>query len=276
MVMPLPARPSKPPGFIELTMGSAGELALRYFVLAGIAWMLGYVIFKRRWFHRKIIQSFPQSPEVRREMAWSALSIVIFAAVGAATIYAVRAGWTRMYGKLGSHSTAWFWSSIVCAIFLHDTWFYWTHRLMHHPRLFRVFHRVHHLSRNPTPWAAYAFSPLEAVMQAAIFPLIAFLIPIHHYAFGIFMLWQIAYNIAGHTGYEYHPRWLMRSRLRYLLNTPTNHIQHHETLRGNYGLYFNFWDQLMGTNHADYESRYTEVITRPKQAADANNVQESA
>ena len=48
MVMPLPARPSKPPGFIELTMGSAGELALRYFVLAGIAWMLGYVIFKRR------------------------------------------------------------------------------------------------------------------------------------------------------------------------------------------------------------------------------------
>lgn len=269
--MPLPARPLKPPGFLELTMRSAGELGLRYVVLAGVAWMLGYVIFKRRWFHRKIIQSFPRSPEVRREMAWSALSIVIFAAVGTATIYAARAGWTRIYGKLGSHSTAWFWCSIVCAIFLHDAWFYWTHRLMHHPRLFRLFHRVHHLSRNPTPWAAYAFSPLEAVMQAAIFPLVAVLIPIHPYAFGIFMLWQLAYNIAGHTGYEYHPRWLMGSRLRYFLNTPTNHIQHHETLRGNYGLYFNYWDRLMGTNHAEYEARYTETITRPRQASDATD-----
>jgi sterol desaturase/sphingolipid hydroxylase (fatty acid hydroxylase superfamily) len=39
---------------------------------------------------------------------------------------------------------------------------------------------------------------------------------------------------------------------------------HHETLRGNYGLYFNIWDRLMGTNHAQYEARFREVTTRPK------------
>jgi sterol desaturase/sphingolipid hydroxylase (fatty acid hydroxylase superfamily) len=37
---------------------------------------------------------------------------------------------------------------------------------------------------------------------------------------------------------------------------------HHETLRGNYGLYFNVWDRLMGTNHANYESRFVEVTSR--------------
>lgn len=35
-------------------------------------------------------------------------------------------------------------------------------------------------------------------------------------------------------------------------------------LKGNYGLYFNVWDRLMGTNHPDYEARFREVTTRPK------------
>lgn len=47
--------------------------------------------------------------------------------------------------------------------------------------------------------------------------------------------------------------------LKCFLNTPTNHAMHHEKLRGNYGLYFNVWDRLLGTNHSDYEKRFCEV-----------------
>jgi lathosterol oxidase len=39
---------------------------------------------------------------------------------------------------------------------------------------------------------------------------------------------------------------------------------HHESMRGNYGLYFNIWDRLMGTNHKDYEQRFREVTSRRK------------
>ncbi|MEZ0388978.1 MAG: sterol desaturase family protein, partial [Verrucomicrobium sp.] len=39
---------------------------------------------------------------------------------------------------------------------------------------------------------------------------------------------------------------------------------HHEYYRGNYGLYFNVWDRLMGTNHEKYEERFAEVTNRPK------------
>jgi sterol desaturase/sphingolipid hydroxylase (fatty acid hydroxylase superfamily) len=81
------------------------------------------------------------------------------------------------------------------------------------------------------------------------------------------MLWQIAYNIVGHSGYEVHPRWLMNTPLKYLMNTPTNHVMHHESMRGNYGLYFNFWDRLMGTNHATYEERFRQVTSPKKQPA---------
>ncbi len=99
-------------------------------------------------------------------------------------------------------------------------------------------------------------------MQAAIFPLAVIIMPMHPLAFAVFMGWQITDNVLGHTGYEFHPRWLMRSPLRFVLNTPANHAMHHEKPRGNYGLYCNVWDRLMGTNHADHETRFTEVTSR--------------
>jgi len=51
-------------------------------------------------------------------------------------------------------------------------------------------------------------------------------------------------------------------RLGRFINTPTNHAMHHEFIRGNYGLYFNYWDRLMGINHAQYEQRFAEVTSR--------------
>ena len=75
----------------------------------------------------------------------------------------------------------------------------------------------------------------------------------------MFMGWQIFNNVLGHTGFEFYPRWMMKGWLRYVLNTPTNHIMHHEKPNGNYGIYFNLWDRIMGTNHPDYDQRLTEL-----------------
>ncbi|MEP6859607.1 MAG: sterol desaturase family protein [Deltaproteobacteria bacterium] len=51
-------------------------------------------------------------------------------------------------------------------------WPYWTYRAMHHPWLFRRVHRIHHLPHNPSPWAAYAFAPGEALVHALFVPLV--------------------------------------------------------------------------------------------------------
>lgn len=264
--------PDKLPGFVTIFSGISVDIAIRYSLFAGLAWWLAYKLFKTRWWHRKIVPAMPATAEVRREMLWSLSSIAIFGLVGALTITAAKQGWTQLYWRIDARGWGWFVGSIAAAIFLHDAWFYWTHRLMHLPRLFPIFHRVHHLSRNPTPWAAYSFHPLEAVVQASIFPLVAFLIPIHPVGFTLVMLWQIVFNVLGHTGYEFHPRGLMDVWLKRILNTPTNHIQHHEAMRGNYGLYFNIWDRLMGTNHERYEERFREVTgrARPEPAQDSN------
>jgi lathosterol oxidase len=250
------------PGFVQRYINTTVAVGLRYFLIAGVAWLMAYRWFRNRWAHRKVLPRFPGASDVRRELQYSIGTILIAGIAGAATISATRQGWTRMYFKVSDHGWGWFVASILLAILIHDTYFYWTHRLMHVARLFPLFHRIHHLSNNPSPWAAYSFAPAEAVVQAGIFPVIVMILPIHPLAFVLFTLWQILFNVAGHTGFEFHPRWLMNTPLWFLLNTPTNHVLHHETMRGNYGLYFNFWDRLMGTSHPDYESRFREVTSR--------------
>ena len=235
---------------------------IHYAAVAGAVWMFFYVVRRKRWLHRKVVADFAPWSDVRREIALSALTCVIYSVVVLITIFAVRREWTRLY--LDIHVFGWWWfaASIVLTIFLHDAYFYWTHRLMHLRSLFPIMHRSHHRSTNPTPWAAYAFDPLEALVQAGILPLVVFLYPIHPLAFLVFMGVQLGFNVMGHAGFEIFPHWFLDSRLGKFLNTPTNHAMHHQYFRGNYGLYFNFWDRLMGTNHKDYEARFREITLK--------------
>jgi lathosterol oxidase len=145
---------------------------------------------------------------------------------------------------------------------MHDTYFYFTHRLMHHPRVFRWFHLVHHRSTNPSPWAAYSFHPLEAVVEQFITVIFYFTIPIHVTHLGIFFLMSIIYNVYGHLGYELYPRGFSRTWVGKWINTSISHNQHHQYFKGNYGLYFLFWDRLFGTMREDYDERFEEVKTR--------------
>lgn len=44
---------------------------------------------------------------------------------------------------------------------LFDTWFYWTHRALHHRYIYRFIHKQHHQFREPTGVAAFYAHPLE-------------------------------------------------------------------------------------------------------------------
>ncbi len=227
-----------------------------YALLAGAAWLGLYVVFRRLVGPRKINPRPPGRGQVAWEIRRSLLSLLIFGLVSGSVVLIRPLGIrTRLYRPIDLHGWGWYWASLVVAIVLHDAYFYWTHRLMHHPRLFRRVHRVHHLAINPTPWAAYSFSVPEALVQALIGPILVFAVPMHFSAFLLFMTWQVAFNVLGHCGHELWPRWLLRTRAGRLMNTPTHHAMHHDKVRANYGLYFNVWDRLCGTNHPDYEAR---------------------
>lgn len=241
---------------------SLGEL-FWYVLLACTVWLIFHAAFRASFKHRRVSRLDPRPRQLLREILHSLRSITVFGLVTGAVVYAANSGWTRLYRRVEDYGWAWFFLSIAVMVVVHDTYFYWTHRLMHHRWLYRTFHHTHHLSTSPTPWAAYAFSPAEAAVQAGIGPLVVFTIPVHPLAFAAFMLWQITFNVLGHCGHEIFPRWFLRTRAGLILNTVTHHTLHHEKFRANFGLYFNVWDRLMGTNHPDYEHRFEQATAAP-------------
>ncbi|MFN9951035.1 MAG: sterol desaturase family protein [Bacteroidota bacterium] len=147
---------------------------------------------------------------------------------------------------------------------MHDTYFYFAHRVMHHKKLFTLFHLVHHKSTNPSPWAAYAFHPLEALVEVGIVVIFLFTVPIHKTHLMLFFLMMIVYNVYGHLGYELYPKGFHKTRIGKWINTSVNHNQHHQYFKGNYGLYFLFWDRVLGTIREDYDTRFVDATTRTK------------
>lgn len=231
----------------------------RYFLVAGIAYFIFYVWQRQAWFSRKIQKKYPQWKQYKREIAYSILSGIIFGSLALFILTAKNYGYTLIYTDLALYGYGYIVFSIIALIFIHDTYFYFTHRLMHHPKLFHIFHRVHHQSHNPSPWTAFAFHPLEAIIEAAFFPIIVFIMPIHPLAAFLFLFYSIVMNVLGHTGFEYHRKGFVHHWFFKWFNTPTHHNMHHQYSRGNFSLYFNIWDRIMGTNDADYEKRFDEI-----------------
>jgi Delta7-sterol 5-desaturase len=238
---------------------------LRYYLFAGTAYWFFYKKKRRDWVHRKIQAKFPADAQLRQERLHSMTTVVVFGIVSISVFFLRKNGFTLMYDHIDTYGWGYLLLSIAAVILLHDTYFYWTHRLMHHPKVFKYVHKVHHLSHNPTPWAAFAFHPLEAIVEAGIVPLAIFLIPLHNIALTIFLTYMIVFNVIGHLGFEIYPAGFLRNAFGKLQNTSTHHNMHHQLGKGNYGLYFNFWDKIMGTNFKEYEQRFEENAGRPKE-----------
>jgi Delta7-sterol 5-desaturase len=242
---------------------------LRYVLLAGLTFAVFYLWRQRRLLALKIQARFPSRAEMRREFLYSLLSLAIFAGIGVVTFLMVRAGWTKLYFDIARHGWGWLAISTVLLIVAHDTYFYWTHRLMHWKPLFPLVHRIHHLSHAPTPWAAFAFHPIEAVIQAAIFPLFILVVPVHPLAALIWLFYMTVMNVLGHCGFEILPSGFTRHPLTRWHNTAVHHDLHHHAVHCNYGLYYNIWDRLLGTNHARYDEEFERVKAQGAEASSA-------
>ena len=132
---------------------------------------------------------------------------------------------------------------------------------MHHPKLFRLFHRTHHQSTDPSPWTSFAFSPLEAIVTHS-FSLIFFVIPFNFGTIIIWQVWQMIFNVIGHLSFEIYPKWWLKNPFTRLKVPSTHHNMHYQKFNGNYGLYFSWWDKWMKTEFVDYEKRFGEIFDR--------------
>ena len=187
--------------------------------------------------------------QIRKEIGWSLASAAIYGMPAGVVAWGWQAhGWTRIYDDVSAYPLWYLPVSLLVYLFAHDSWFYWTHRWMHRPRLFRRVHAVHHASRPPTAWAAMSFHPWEALTGAFVVPALVFFLPIHVAVLGIVLATMTVMGVTNHMGWEIFPRSLVHSPLGGWLITASHHHVHHEEYRCNYGLYFRVWDRLCGTD----------------------------
>jgi lathosterol oxidase len=235
---------------------------LRYAILASLAFLIFYVIRRKTVFFKKIQPKLPINKDYAREIIYSVITAFVFAAIGYIVFVTPVSKYTQTYWNFREHSVGYFLFSIVLMLIVHDAYFYWTHRWMHRSSVYRIVHRVHHLSTNPSPWAAMAFHPIESVIEGSVIALFAFLFPVHPIAIGIFLLLMMMYNVYGHLGYELYPKGFSSSWLGKWINTSVSHNMHHQTIQGNYGLYFLWWDRWMGTLNPSYDENFEAVKSR--------------
>lgn len=234
----------------------------RYAIFAIGVWLVLWVVLGGILAGRKIRAETPPARQMLVEFLVSLRSIAIFSTIGLATFALERAGWLSGPKLAAAWGPLWLWVSLVLMIVGHDAYFYWAHRLMHDPRLFRRFHRRHHLSHNPSPFTAYSFDVGEAAVMASFVPLWMIAAPTPWPAVGLFMLHQIVRNTLGHSGYELMPARRDGRPLLDWLTTTTHHDLHHSQAGWNYGLYFTWWDRLMGTEHPQYHARFARAMGR--------------
>ncbi|NOT39491.1 MAG: sterol desaturase family protein [Alphaproteobacteria bacterium] len=246
----------------------------RYLVTAALVSLIVWAFWSVYFNARKIQARAAGASDYRREIFTSLRTTLVFSSTGFGTYLAAKSGWLTVYQDFAVRGWSYFALTLLAMIVAHDAYFYWTHRAMHRPRLFRLFHRTHHKSKTPTPWSAYAFDVPEAIVMVAFVPLWLAFVPMHDLAVFTFVTWQILRNVMGHAGVELSPVSGRPSQLFGWLNTTTHHDLHHQDSRSNFGLYFSWWDRAMGTEHPDYQARVADVakcarLAEPYEAGNA-------
>ncbi|KXZ52174.1 hypothetical protein GPECTOR_10g803 [Gonium pectorale] len=146
--------------------------------------------------------------------------------------------------------------------YLHDGWFYWTHRMLHWGPLYRHVHYIHHKSKAPSAFTGYSFHVIEAVIVFANEVLVCFLFPIHMGLHRVYHLYTTLIHEGGHVGYELAPFIPTLAGTVMLaargvspcaaLNTVQHHDLHHRFPTRHFSLYFTHWDRVCGTLHPSY------------------------
>jgi lathosterol oxidase len=247
--------------YFDIWLTVVQRIGVRYLIAASVAFLIFYVLFRKYIASKKIQPTFPNTSDYLRDIFYSVLSVLIFGVIGILTFRILRP-YSFLYADFADHSTGYYIFTFVFLFFVHDAYFYAIHRLMHRPKLFKHIHLVHHKSTNPSPWTAYAFHPLEAILEALVILLMTFILPVHITVIGFLMLFQIFYNVYGHLGFELFPKRFHKTWIGRYVNTSVAHNQHHGKFHGNYGLYTLIWDRVFGTVRADYDETYDQVLNK--------------
>lgn len=206
-------------------------------------------------------RQFTLGGQIRDNMVWTLASgVTVWTAYEVLMFWALANGHAPML-TWAAHPV-WF----VALFFLIPVWesfyFYWIHRLLHVPFLYRHVHALHHRNINVGPWSGMSMHPVEHVIffGSVLIHWVVAAHPVH-------VLFHLQYYaltaITTHSGFE---GLLVRDRNRLRLGT-FHHQMHHRYFECNYGSLEVPWDKLFGSFHDGTRHSDARIRARRKRAA---------
>lgn len=213
---------------------------LLYFVVAG----LDYLVVFRLIGSRTLPPDYLKTTNVRREITMSVRSLSIMTALSVPSELLVQLGYSKIYHNVDEYGWAYLAVSPLLFLAFSDCIIYFVHRGLHHRLLYKSLHKPHHSFIHTTPFAAFAFHPVDGYLQGFAYHLFAFLAPMH----GVVHLASLAVV----------SMWTINIHDRVSLGIPgvngaMHHTVHHTTFKSNYGQYTTLWDRLFGTYKDPWE-----------------------
>lgn len=198
------------------------------------------------------------SNQVHDNMFWSLGSGVL-----QVTVLQVLVMWLMANGYVSTINLASNPILFIAGLILLPIWsafhFYWVHRLLHVPFLYKRVHALHHRNVNIGPWSGLSMHPIEHLLYLSSL-LIHCVIPSHP----IHLYFHVIYLAPGaamtHTGYE---DLLIKDKRKLALGT-FYHQLHHRYYECNYGNQEMPWDRWFGTFHDGSDKGTKETRSRKK------------
>jgi sterol desaturase/sphingolipid hydroxylase (fatty acid hydroxylase superfamily) len=230
----------------------------RYFLIAGLFYLIFYNWFPTKWENRKLNKKKYKQGQFRKEIKWSLITSLLFSVAGTITVILWQKGYTKVYTEI--HQYGWWYLpvSLIVFLFFHETYYYWLHRWMHLPAIFKIVHKVHHDSNIASPFTAFSFHPLEGLLQAVFLPVMLMILPMHYFVIIMILIIMTFSSVVNHLDIELYPAGSKSFIGKWIIGA-THHSLHHKQFKYNYGLYFTFWDKLKKTESPAFRDLYNKI-----------------
>lgn len=210
-----------------------GALAI-YFLFGGIDFLVYHVIFGKRLHGEKYLST----TEVQREIKMSVKSLSIMSGFSVPAEVLIQLGYSKEYTDANKYGYLYLIISPILFILFSDCMIYFVHRALHTRTLYKYIHKPHHSFINTTPFAAFAFHPIDGYMQGIAYHIFVFVFPFHSVVHLISLVFVSMWTINIHDRVSFGIPGI---------NGAGHHTIHHTTFKSNYGQYFTLWDKICGT-----------------------------
>ena len=206
-------------------------------------------------------RQFSFKGQVRDNMFWTLGSGVAFWTMYEAVLY-----WAMANGYAPvltwAANPVWF---VLLFLFIpvwESFYFYWIHRFLHVPFLYRHVHAVHHRNINIGPWSGLSMHPIEHLIYLGSV-MVHFIVAAHPVHILFHLQYYTLSAVTTHTGFE---GLLVKDKDRLKLGT-FHHQMHHRYFECNYGSLEIPWDKFFGSFHDGTTEADARIRERRKRMA---------